>query len=178
MARGILKPRHEGPWLSAFATRSSKPTSLFWTTLAFARSIRWNNTGNGAKHTCRIGSAMAAFEYRQAQEIRDVFARHRVRYLFIGKSGAILLGFPDTTQDAPPLTGSAAVTSSRPTARASRGTRGSRPRTLCATPACSPRTCARRRARAGSVVCPCARTANARRASAVTTLMCFISISL
>lgn len=43
---------------------------------------------------------MAAFEYRQAQEIRDVFARHGVRYLFIGKSGAILLGYPDTTQDA------------------------------------------------------------------------------
>lgn len=41
-----------------------------------------------------------AFEYRQAEEIRDVFARHRVHYLFIGKSGAILLGFPDTTQDA------------------------------------------------------------------------------
>jgi hypothetical protein len=43
---------------------------------------------------------MAAFEYRQAQEVRDVFARHGVRYLFIGKSGAILLGYPDTTQDA------------------------------------------------------------------------------
>ncbi len=43
---------------------------------------------------------MAAFEYRQAQKIRDVFARHGVRYMFIGKSGAILLGFPDTTQDA------------------------------------------------------------------------------
>src|SRR5258706_4671491 len=42
----------------------------------------------------------AAFDYRQAEEIRDVFARHRIRYLFIGKSGAILLGFPDTTQDA------------------------------------------------------------------------------
>ncbi|HYK04774.1 MAG TPA: hypothetical protein VE974_23680 [Thermoanaerobaculia bacterium] len=41
-----------------------------------------------------------AFEYRQAEEIRDVFAIHGVRYLFIGKSGAILLGFPDTTQDA------------------------------------------------------------------------------
>ena len=37
---------------------------------------------------------------RQAEEIRDAFARHAVRYLFIGKSGAILLGFPDTTQDA------------------------------------------------------------------------------
>jgi hypothetical protein len=43
---------------------------------------------------------MAAFEYRQAEEIRDVFARHGCRYLFLGKSGAILLGFPDTTQDA------------------------------------------------------------------------------
>jgi hypothetical protein len=43
---------------------------------------------------------MAAFDYRQAEEIRDAFARHSVRYLFIGKSGAILLGFPDTTQDA------------------------------------------------------------------------------
>ena len=38
---------------------------------------------------------MAAFEYRQAQEIRDCFARHSVRYLFLGKSGAILLGFLD-----------------------------------------------------------------------------------
>ena len=43
---------------------------------------------------------MAAFEYRQAEEIRDAFVRHGVRYLFLGKSGAILLGFPDTTQDA------------------------------------------------------------------------------
>jgi hypothetical protein len=43
---------------------------------------------------------MGAFEYRQAEEIREAFDRHRVRYLFLGKSGAILLGFPDTTQDA------------------------------------------------------------------------------
>jgi hypothetical protein len=40
------------------------------------------------------------FEYAQAEEIREVFSRHRVRYLFLGKSGAILLGYPDTTQDA------------------------------------------------------------------------------
>jgi hypothetical protein len=40
------------------------------------------------------------FEYRQAQEISAVFVRHGVRHLFIGKSGAIILGFPDTTQDA------------------------------------------------------------------------------
>ncbi len=43
---------------------------------------------------------MPAFEYRQALEVRDAFNRHGCRYLFIGKSGAILLGFPDTTQDA------------------------------------------------------------------------------
>jgi len=43
---------------------------------------------------------MGSFEYRQAEEIRDVFSRRGVRYLFIGKSAAILLGFPDTTQDA------------------------------------------------------------------------------
>jgi hypothetical protein len=40
------------------------------------------------------------FEYAQAEEVRDAFARHGVRYLFLGKSGAILLGSPDTTQDA------------------------------------------------------------------------------
>jgi hypothetical protein len=42
---------------------------------------------------------MAAFEYRQAEVLRDAFDRWKVRYLFLGKSGAILLGFPDTTQD-------------------------------------------------------------------------------
>lgn len=42
----------------------------------------------------------ARFDYAQAEEIRDAFAHHGVRYLFLGKSGAILLGFPDTTQDA------------------------------------------------------------------------------
>ena len=62
---------------------------------------------------------MAAFEYRQALEVRDTFQRHGVRYLFIGKSGAILLGYPDTTQDADlfldkdPDNGRAAVTALR-----------------------------------------------------------------
>jgi hypothetical protein len=42
----------------------------------------------------------ARFDYAQAEEIRDAFGKHEVRYLFIGKSGAVLLGFPDTTQDA------------------------------------------------------------------------------
>lgn len=35
-----------------------------------------------------------------SRDVHDAFARHSVRYLFLGKSGAILLGFPDTTQDA------------------------------------------------------------------------------
>jgi len=58
---------------------------------------------------------MAAFECRQAEEIRDALKRHGVRYLFIGKSGAILLGYPDTTQgvdlfvDKTPLNGEALV---------------------------------------------------------------------
>ena len=43
---------------------------------------------------------MAGFDYKQAEEIRDALKRHQVKYLFIGKSGAILLGYPDTTQDA------------------------------------------------------------------------------
>jgi hypothetical protein len=41
---------------------------------------------------------MGAFEYRQAEEIRDAFARHGERYLFIGNSAAIVLGFPDASQ--------------------------------------------------------------------------------
>lgn len=43
---------------------------------------------------------MALLEYRQAEEVRDALRRHGVLYLFIGKSAAILLGYPDTTQDA------------------------------------------------------------------------------
>ena len=33
--------------------------------------------------------APAKFEYAQAQEIRDAFARHAVRYLFLGKSADV-----------------------------------------------------------------------------------------
>ncbi len=50
--------------------------------------------------TFPFGLGMPVFEYRQAEEIRDAFRRFGVRYLFIGQSGAILLGYPDTTQDA------------------------------------------------------------------------------
>ena len=37
---------------------------------------------------------MGAFEYRQAEEIRDAFARHGVRYLFLGKSVRFSSVFP------------------------------------------------------------------------------------
>lgn len=39
------------------------------------------------------------FQLEQAREIADVFARHQVDYLFIGKGGAIILGYPAATQD-------------------------------------------------------------------------------
>jgi hypothetical protein len=42
---------------------------------------------------------MALFEFRNAQELGRVFQNYDVRYLFFGKSGAILLGYSDTTQD-------------------------------------------------------------------------------
>ncbi len=35
----------------------------------------------------------------QAEELATAFAEHGVDYLFIGKSAAILLGYPDTSQD-------------------------------------------------------------------------------
>jgi hypothetical protein len=40
------------------------------------------------------------FEFKQAEKVKTTFGRFGVRYLFIGKSGAIILGYPDTTQDA------------------------------------------------------------------------------
>ncbi len=42
---------------------------------------------------------MATFEFRSAQDLGRAFKRQGVRYLFFGKSGAILLGYSDTTQD-------------------------------------------------------------------------------
>ena len=40
-----------------------------------------------------------SFHPAQAQEVAAAFAAHQVDYMFIGKSGAILLGYPSTTQD-------------------------------------------------------------------------------
>src|SRR5947209_6880055 len=40
-----------------------------------------------------------SFSPIQAQQVAAAFATHQVDYMFIGKSGAILLGYPGTTQD-------------------------------------------------------------------------------
>lgn len=42
---------------------------------------------------------MPTFEFKNAREVGRVLGQHGVQYLFFGKSGAILLGFSDTTQD-------------------------------------------------------------------------------
>lgn len=39
------------------------------------------------------------FELAQAREVAEMFAKHQVDFLFIGKGGAIILGYPATTQD-------------------------------------------------------------------------------
>jgi len=39
------------------------------------------------------------FQPQQALEVAEVFSKYGVEYLFIGKSGAILLGYPASTQD-------------------------------------------------------------------------------
>jgi hypothetical protein len=67
--------------------------------LPIVRLKVWQIIVTGVKLSYLHGWDMAAFEYRQAEELREVFAKWGVCYLFIGKSGAILLGFPDTTQD-------------------------------------------------------------------------------
>ncbi len=40
-----------------------------------------------------------AFSFRQAEKLRKILKKYKVEYLFLGKSGAILLGYSDTTQD-------------------------------------------------------------------------------
>ena len=48
----------------------------------------WKIIAAGVSKICHGGWGITVFEYRQAEELRDAFARHGVRYLFIGKSGA------------------------------------------------------------------------------------------
>jgi hypothetical protein len=43
---------------------------------------------------------MRVFSYQQGERLAEVFNQWGVEYLFIGKSGAIFYGFPETTQDA------------------------------------------------------------------------------
>ncbi len=43
---------------------------------------------------------MGPISNRRVEELRDALQRYGVTYLFIGETGAILHGFPDTTQDA------------------------------------------------------------------------------
>ena len=40
-----------------------------------------------------------SFRPEQARIVADAFEKHGIEYLFIGKSGAILLGYPGATQD-------------------------------------------------------------------------------
>ena len=69
--------------------------------LPFDLLTQCGNIGIGAKNIFPNGLAMAnAFSFRQAEKVKKVLRKHGVRYLFIGKSGAILLGYSDTTQDA------------------------------------------------------------------------------
>lgn len=39
------------------------------------------------------------FQLEQAREVARIFAKHGVEFLFIGKGGAIILGYPSATQD-------------------------------------------------------------------------------
>ena len=39
------------------------------------------------------------FQLEQARQVAKAFAKHRVEYMFIGKGGAIILGYPAATQD-------------------------------------------------------------------------------
>ncbi len=84
---------------SGCTTASSGPTNRFWMMPHSDHLQRPLNIESGASNISPAGWAMAArFDYPQAEEIQDCFSRHGVRYLFIGKAGAILLGFPDTTK--------------------------------------------------------------------------------
>ena len=57
----------------------------------------------GVKGNCRDGSGMEkpsrVFSAKSLEDLAKIFLKNKVEYLIIGKSGAILYGFPDTTQD-------------------------------------------------------------------------------
>jgi hypothetical protein len=71
-------------------------------------STPWRSIGNGAARISRVTWAIgrhtppmpeSRFTSQQAVEVATACAAHEVDYLFIGKSGAILLGYSATTQD-------------------------------------------------------------------------------
>lgn len=39
------------------------------------------------------------FDYEQAKQLADTLKKHGAHFLFIGKGAAIIMGYPDTTQD-------------------------------------------------------------------------------
>lgn len=57
----------------------------------------------GVRKNCRDGWVMdkrgKVFEAQWLERLGRVFSKNEVEYLIIGKSGAIIHGFPDTTQD-------------------------------------------------------------------------------
>lgn len=64
---------------------------------------QWKSIGNGAKKiflNTWVTGKMNVFSYKQGERLAEVFNRWGVAYLFIGKTGAIFYGFPETTQDA------------------------------------------------------------------------------
>ncbi|HET6251896.1 MAG TPA: hypothetical protein VFE47_29695 [Tepidisphaeraceae bacterium] len=61
--------------------------------------VRQESTGISGLPAERPMSERLPFNPLQAQEVARAFNAAGVDYLFIGKSGAILLGFPGTTQD-------------------------------------------------------------------------------
>ena len=92
--------RRRGRFTSTCGTRSSTRTSRCWMTSPIAPGTARRSTAVGATNTCRTGWVMGPISAPQLEAIRDAFRRHGVTYLFLGKTGAILHGFPDTTQDA------------------------------------------------------------------------------
>src|ERR1041385_2466306 len=73
------RPRHDDHWRRAFVTPSFTLTSLCLMTRHSGLLRRPQIIADGARKTCPTGSAMGAFEYRQAQEIRDCFQQDGIR---------------------------------------------------------------------------------------------------
>ena len=65
-------------------------------------STPWKNIAPGVRKTCQPTLGMEEhpkFELAQARELAEAFADEEIEYLFLGKAGAILLGYPGTTMD-------------------------------------------------------------------------------